>query len=244
MVRMNNRNSIETLPLREKFSIILNKPENPENIGLVARSMKNTGFEDLRLVGLSSFEKKTILTAVHAHEILANARFFLDLTAATQDLDVIFAATSKARKNFSVLSLEKAVEKMFGLARETKIGLLFGNERTGLTSKELLRSNFRFKIPQASRQPSYNVASAVLVTLFSIFSAKASDGAAVSGRPIPRKEQEACCERILINLAKKGFIHQTNKKHMEERICDLLGRLVLTAEDRNLLLALFSKGMK
>jgi len=111
-----------------------------------------------------------------------------------------------------------------------------------LTSEELLRSNFRFKIPQAGRQPSYNLASAVLITLFSIFSVQASDEPDVLVQSLSRNEQEICVQRILINLEKKGFIHKTNKKHMEEMVWDLFGRLTMTAEDRSLLLALFSKG--
>jgi tRNA C32,U32 (ribose-2'-O)-methylase TrmJ len=182
------------------------------------------------------------VTAVHAQEILKTARFSQDLTGAIHDLDVIFASTAKPRKNFSVLPMEEAIKQIFGFPSSTKIGLLFGNERTGLTSEDLLQSNFRFKIPQAGRQPSYNLASAVLITLFSIFSVQASDEPDVLTQPISRDEQEVCVQRILINLEKKGFIHKTNKKHMEEMVWDLFGRLTMTAEDRSLLLALFSKG--
>lgn len=243
MCGMKSRGSAEGVVLKNKFSVILSRPENPENIGLVARNMKNTGFGDLRLVGISSLDNKVFVTAVHAREILENARFYPRLTDAVKNLDVIFAATSKARKNFSLLSLEESLNKMSAFARTTRIGLLFGNERTGLTSEELLHSNFRFKIPQAGNQPSYNLASAVLITLFSIFSSKTSGSKNLSGLPLPREDQEACFSRILLNLEKKGFIHEANKNHVEEMVYDLFGRLAMTAEDRNLLLALFSKGI-
>jgi TrmH family RNA methyltransferase len=228
--------------VKDKFSVILCRPENPENIGLIARNMKNAGFNDLRLVGISSFEKKTFVTAVHAREILENARFYQGVSDAIENLDVIFAATAKARKNYSLLHMEEALDKMSDFTGTTKIGLLFGNERTGLTSEELLHSNFRFKIPQAGNQPSYNLASAVLITLFSIFSSQLSGLDDTCDPPLSRKEQEACIKRILLNLEIKGFIHETNKNHVEEMVYDLFGRLTMTAEDRNLLLALFSKG--
>lgn len=239
---MKNRDYAEGTILKNKFAVVLCRPESPENIGLVARNMKNTGFDDLRLVGISSLEKKTFVTAVHAREILENARLYAKVADATENLDVVFAATAKARKNFSLLPLEKALKKMFDFAGTTRIGLLFGNERTGLTSGELLHSSFRFKIPQSGIQPSYNLASAVLITLFSIFSSQVSDMDAAYGQPLSRKEQEACIQRILLNLEKKGFSHKTNKKHVEEMVSDLFGRLTMTAEDRRLLLALFSKG--
>jgi tRNA/rRNA methyltransferase len=243
MCGMKNRSSVEGTRLKNKFAIILCRPENPENIGLVARSMKNTGFDDLRLVGIPHLEKKAFLTAVHAQEILENARFYPRLKDAIENLDIIFAATAKARKNFSLLPIEKALNKMSDFAGITGIGLLFGNERTGLTSEELLHTNFRFRIPQAGNQPSYNLASAVLITLFSIFSSKASGSEGFHDQPLSRDDQEACLQRILLNLEKKGFIHKTNKNHVEEMVYDLFGRLTMTAKDRNLLLALFSKGI-
>lgn len=239
---MKNRDYAEGTILKDKFAVILCRPESPENIGLVARNMKNTGFDDLRLVGISNLEKKAFVTAVHAREILKNARLYAKVADATENLDVVFAATAKARKNFSLLPLEEALKKMFDFAGTTRIGILFGNERTGLTSGELLHSSFRFKIPQSGIQPSYNLASAVLITLFSIFSSQVSDMDAVYGQPLSRKEQEVCIQRILLNLEKKGFSHKTNKKHVEEMVFDLFGRLTMTAEDRRLLLALFSTG--
>jgi TrmH family RNA methyltransferase len=239
---MKSRDSADGTILGNKFSVILSRPENPENIGLVARNMKNTGFDDLRLVGISSLEKKTFLTAVHAREILEKARFYARVADAVENLGVIFAATAKTRKNFSLMPMEEALSKISNFSATSSIGLLFGNERTGLTSGELRHSNFRFKIPQSGIQPSYNLASAVLITLFSIFSRQVSVWDAGADQPLSRKEQEACIQRILLNLEKKGFSHETNKNHVEEKVCDLFGRLTMTAEDRRLLLALFSKG--
>lgn len=241
---MKNRDFAEDTVLKNRIAVILSHPENAENIGLVARNMKNTGFEDLRLVGIRSLEKKAWVTAVHAGDLLENARFFPDVRDAVENLDVIFAATARTRKNFSCLPLEEALNKMFTFSGTTKIGLLFGNERTGLTSEELLHSNFRFKIPQAGDQPSYNLASAVLITLFSVFSLNASGARALYNQPLSRSDQEECLRRILINLETIGFIHKTNKKHVEEMVYDLFGRLAMTDEDRNLLLALFSKGIR
>jgi len=240
---MKNRDS-EGKFQKNRFAVILSRPENPENVGLVARSMKNTGFSDLRLVGISSLDKRAFVTAVHSQEILERTGFFPSVAEAVANCDIIFAATAKARKNFSLLPLENALEKMSDFPGNTRIGLLFGNERTGLTSEELLHSNYRFKIPQAGDQPSYNLGSAVLITLFSVFAGKGSDSKASFSKPLSRKEQEACIQRILLNLEKKGFSHKTNKKHVEEMVSDMLGRLTMTTEDRNLLLALFSKGIR
>ncbi|UCC41710.1 MAG: RNA methyltransferase [Candidatus Aminicenantes bacterium] len=229
---------------KEKFTVILSRPENPENIGLVARCMKNTGFRELRLVGVERIDEKSQRTAVHARDILKKALLYADLSHAVADLQIVFAATAKPRKNFSSLSLWDAVEEIFRFPRAAKIGLLFGNERTGLLSEELQSSNFLFTIPQAGRQPSYNLASAVLLTLFHIFTQGSIQKEESSKeKPLSRKEQEDCIRLILNKLEKKKFIHLTNRRHMTGMIYDLFGRLTLTEKDRKLVLALFSKGL-
>ncbi len=230
---------------KDRFTIILARPENPENIGLVARSMKNTGFDKLRLVHVNNIGEKSYVTAVHAQDILENARFYADTEQATADMDLVFAATAKKRKNFSSFSLASAVSKILYFPSATQIGLLFGNERTGLTSQELKHSNFRFTIPQAVKQPSYNLASAVLLSLFTIHTQdRAKEDSDIQGIPLSRKEQEECICLLLKNLEEKRFIHSTNKKHITELIYDLLGRLTMTKKDRKFLLALFSKGIR
>jgi TrmH family RNA methyltransferase len=227
-----------------KFTVVLVRPKNPENIGLVARNMRNTGFDKLRLVGVSGVGQKSYVTAVHARDILESVRFYSDVSEATADLDITFASTSKTRKNFPSVSLKDAVEEMFQFPASTKIGLLFGSERIGLTSDELRSSNFRFMIPQATRQPSYNLASAVLLTLFHIFAYdNFKEVETTREKPLSRKEQEECIGLILRKLEQKNFIHNTNKRHMTEMIYDLFGRFALTSKDRKLLLAIFSKAV-
>jgi len=225
------------------FFVILARPESPENIGMVARAMTNCGFHDLRLAGIENLQDKAYITAVHAHEVLRRARFFPDTDAAARDIDLVFAATGKIRKNFSSIGFSEAVEKMAACRSETRVGLLFGNERTGLTSRELRSSNFRFWIPQASPQPSYNLAGAVLLTLFSLaLRGERPRLKDPESRLLSREEQEDCIQRIIAGLAERAFIHETNRRHMSERIYDLLGRMAITARDRKLLLALFAKG--
>ena len=242
-VENGRRENPDEIDQKRRFYVIISKPQNPENLGLVARCMKNLGFGNLRLIKLGSIDERAYLTAVHAEDILEKSRFYPDLVQATSDLHLVFAGTSKERKNFSSLTLSEAVEKMFDFPLATKIGLLFGNERTGLTSEELKCSNFRFAIPQATRQPSYNLASSVLITLFQIFSYNTKQEAVSREIPLSRGEQEECIRLILDKLEKKKFIHKTNRSHVTEMIYDLFGRLTLTPKDKKLLLALFSKGV-
>ena len=228
------------------IALILARPENPENIGLAARAMKNTGFRDLRLAGVRRIRVKAFAAAVHAADILEAARLFPDLQSAAADLQVVFAATARPRSNFPALSLDEAIARIRSYPPSTRIGLLFGNERTGLTTEEMRISSFRFSIPQAGRQPSYNLAAAVLLTLFPLFaavgSATAAPAAVPADPPLARAAQDTVINRILSILEDRGFLHDTNRRHVTDVAFELFGRLAMTAKDRNLLLAIFHKG--
>jgi TrmH family RNA methyltransferase len=225
----------------ERFHVILSRPDSPENIGLAARAMKNTGFSSLRLIMDKPLRFGATVTAVHAHDILENAERFPDIEQAIKDVDVVFAAAARPRKNFPGMSLSGLISTIETFTPSTRIGLLFGSERTGLTSGELRHSNYRVALPQASPQPSYNLASAVLLILFYLsFHNREIHTIFSPFKPLPRREQEECIALILDKLAGKGFIHAGNKEHISDRIYDLFGRLAMTDSDRKLLLAVFS----
>ncbi len=228
--------------LDQEISVILVRPQTPENIGLAARSLKNTGFRRLHLVLEDPLPGSARITAVHAEDVLNEARIFPRLSEAVADLDVVFAAVARHRKNFPSLTLNQAVDKIKGYPRGTRIGLMYGNERTGLDSSELCHSNYRFKIPQAFAQPSYNLASAVLITLFTIAFLDRPQPTDPAIRPLPRRELEACIHLILQKLEDRRFMHEANRKHVSEMVFELFGRWGMTARDRDLLLAMFGKG--
>jgi tRNA/rRNA methyltransferase len=227
----------------KRFAVILVRPEKQENIGLVARAMKNTGFSDFRVVGLKRFDAETQRTAVHSGNILGRARFYSSLNRAIERFHLVFASTARVRSKFSILPLEEAVDIIFRYPSSTRVGLLFGNERTGLTSEELGAANFVFSIPQAIRQPSYNLSSAVLLTLFEIFRRAPTAPVASEKKPLLREDQDECIRIVLMKLRQSGFIHETNESHVTRRVQDLFGRLALTDKDRRLLMAIFNKAL-
>ncbi len=228
---------------RARFAVILVNPENQENIGLVARAMKNTGFSQLRIVGSEEPGPEAFRTAVHSSDILKRASFFPTLEEAVSDLNLVLASTVRQRKAFRIMTIDEVLEKAKAFPREIQIGLVFGNERTGLSDRELRRANFVFFIPQAVRQPSYNLAAAVLITLYTIYRQSGSEPVPQTAPPLPRKEQEDCLKLILKKLEKRGFMHATNREHVTDLLHDLFGRLALSERDRRFLTAVFNKGL-
>ena len=226
-----------------RFAVILVRPDSPENIGLAARGMANTGFADLRLVGLDRIEAPAYRTAVHADSILDRARFFATLPEALQGLHVVVASTARIRRDFPLVGPAEAARRLAEYPSETRIGLVFGNERTGLTAEEIGLSNLRFHIPQAARQPSYNLGVAVTLTLYEI--AGRGEPAPVPRRDLPLTwaEQEESGRSFGEMLDGLGFMRDTNRDFITERVRDILRRMVLTGKDRDIILAMFRRGL-
>ncbi len=226
---------------RSRFAVILVSPETQENIGLVARAMKNTGFSDLRLTGITELNEDAFRTAVHSADILRAARFYPGLKEAVSSFHLVFASTARRREKFKVMSLDQAIETMLRYPVETRVALVFGPERTGLSSEDLEQANFVYSIPQASRQPSYNLAAAVLLTLYSLFLRSVETPMPAEELPSTREEQEECIQVVLKKLRQAGFITAENEAHISNKVHDLFGRIALTDKDRQFLTAILNK---
>ncbi|HSA96988.1 MAG TPA: TrmH family RNA methyltransferase [Acidobacteriota bacterium] len=227
-----------------RFAVVLVRPDSPENIGLAARGLANTGFNDLRVVGLDRFEPAAWRTAIHAESILESARFFDSLAAAVADRDLVLGSTARVRHDFPLVTLPEAVRRIREYPAAARVALVFGNERTGLTQPELGLTNVRFRIAQAARQPSYNLGVAVTLTLYSIAFGAAPPPASERELPLSHEEQAEAGRRFRALLDSLGFMHATNRVFISEKVADIFFRMALTAKDRDIIMAMFRKALE
>ena len=227
-----------------RFTVILVRPDSPENIGLAARGMANTGFSDLRLVGLDRLEPPAWRTAIHAEAIIEAARFYPSLAEAVADRDLVLGSTARVRHDFPLVPLADAVTRIGEYPGSTRVGLVFGNERTGLTQEELSLANLRFHIPQAGRQPSYNLGVAVTLTLHAIAFRGGPPAALRRHPPLDHAAQAEAGRRFAGLLDGLGFMHDTNRDFIVEKVQDIFFRMALTAKDRDIILAMFRKALE
>jgi tRNA/rRNA methyltransferase len=84
---------------------------------------------------------------------------------------------------------------------------------------------------------------AVTLTLFEI--AGRGEPPAVVRRELPltRAEQEEAGRRFGEMLDGLGFMRDTNRDFITERVQDIFRRMVLTGKDRDVLLAMFRRGL-
>ena len=96
---------------------ILVRPQMGENIGSVARAIKNFNIKYLRIVNPRCDwpNQKALATSVGAKDVLKSAKIYNSIEKSIGDLDIVFASTSRIRKVnkkiISILDLKNKVKK-------------------------------------------------------------------------------------------------------------------------------------
>ena len=224
---------------------ILVRPQMGENIGSVARAIKNFNIKHLRIVNPRCGwpNQKAIATSVGAKDILKSTKIYNSLEKSIEDLNLIFASTSrirKANKNIiSILDLNKKIK------RKGKIGILFGPEASGLSNDEISYADYLVKIPTNKKFSSLNLSHSSIIfcyELFQLFLKKNIIYKSGYKSLIAKKSEVNNFLSFIINrLDKKGFLQPDHKrKSMIRNINNIFHRLNLSEQEIRILLGIFS----
>ncbi len=152
-------------------AVILVRPQLGVNIGAVARAMMNFGLSDLRLVnprdGWPNADAGPAASGADA--ILDGARLFGSVAEACADLHLVFATAMLMRPiTRRVVTPERAVAELRAVQLQGTLpgGLLFGPERTGLETVDLVVAHAVCTIPTSAEHGSLNLAQAVVVCAY------------------------------------------------------------------------------
>ena len=143
--------------------VILVKPQLAENIGMAARAMKNCALKELRIVQPEQSPTSDIAlrASSNSEEVLLNAKIYATTQEALADLTMVYAATARPRHQVKeVFTAEYAAQH---LPQDSKIGFMFGCERTGLENEDISLADAIIEVPLNPEHCSLNLAQAVLV---------------------------------------------------------------------------------
>lgn len=211
--------------------IILNKPQLAENTGMAMRAMVNTGMKNLRIISpVHEWPSKQASLASAEKDYLLNIEKFESLEEAIADLQIVFATSARRRDMIKqIFSPKSAAEKI-----SQDIGIVFGNERNGLTNEEISLCNFVIEIPSVDFS-SYNLAQSVLIVCYEIMiSHRSLQNEFHTGKTKIANQNEV--DNFLKNL--EAELSQRNhfpsdKKHtlMMQTLKNLFKRAVLTSQE-------------
>lgn len=150
-----------------KPTIILVRPQLPENIGMVARAMDNCGLEKLILV--EPREKwpndLSIKSAANSKNIILRAKIYNSLEKALNSFHFIVATSN--RKRFLQKPLTNNENELFEkFPKNKKTAILFGPENSGLSNSDLKYADIIFNINTSESNTSLNLSHAVLLISF------------------------------------------------------------------------------
>ena len=181
-------------------AIVLVRPQLAENVGAAARAMLNCGLTDLRLVAPRDGwpDERAVPTASGATSVLDRVRVFDTLEAAIADLELVYAATARRRDMIKpVVTPRRAADEMHrAIAGGQRCGIVFGPERTGLESEEVVLASAILTVPLNPAFSSLNLAQAVLLVAWEWLAA--ADG--TPGRETPYAQSPPATSAQLLDF--------------------------------------------
>ncbi|UCH72587.1 MAG: RNA methyltransferase [Thermoplasmatales archaeon] len=158
-----------------EFYVIIVEPKYGGNIGAIARVMVNFDFKNLYLVNPCELDDECYARAMHADNIVDNAKIFPIFDEAIKDIDFLVATSSIESKNDkrhlrNAILLENLSEKLLEI--DGKVGLVFGREDYGLYNEEIAACDVLLRIPTSESYLSLNLSHAAALVLYSLYISK------------------------------------------------------------------------
>jgi tRNA/rRNA methyltransferase len=226
----------------DSISVILVRPKFHENIGSVARAMKNMGLSRLIVInGSSPLHPNAYKLASGAEDILERAEEFPTLREAVSELACLVGMTSRGgRDRRPDLTPKAMAKKIVSLSQENSIGLAFGSEKEGLTNEELSLCHFYVRIPSMESFPSLNLAQAVMVICYELF--QASKEIPKAPIQLAQAEQlEKMFEHMEKTLIQIGFLDSNHPKRIMQALRRLFGRSQMDEREVQIMQGIWSQ---
>ena len=231
-----------------RVRIVLVGTSHPGNVGAAARAMKVMGLARLALVAP---RHANIATRAEARALASGALDLLDgatmhatLDDALSDVEWSVAMTARDREFAPPrLSLAHAADKAADLTigHEREIAFVFGSERYGLASDDVLRCQASCAIETSSDYSSLNLAQAVQLAAYECRRAALAhaasgpnDRSASSGEEAhlaSHEEREALIAHLEEALVAIGYLDPATPKKLMPRLRRFLARAGLEREE-------------
>lgn len=201
-------------PVDMEIKFILVRPRNPINIGSAARVLANFGFSELATVAPYDPTWQEAVSAVGAEDLLKKAKAFKTIEEAVSDCQMVLATTSARRRALKQpLIVSTDLPKYLAESDKSvnKVAVLFGSEKTGLSTKILERASCILVIPTEPTCPSMNLAQSVAICAYEL--AKVIREKPAAGREVD-EEIGFRQKQILIGQCVEMFKHVGYLEHL------------------------------
>jgi TrmH family RNA methyltransferase len=232
----------------DRLRVVLVNTRNPLNIGAAARAMSNFGFFHLRVVNPYELAFREARSAVGASPILSAAEEFHSVAEAVADCTLVIGTTAVGNRELQhpVKPLEPAARLIRKRLASSRVALLFGSEKRGLSNEDLSHCHWLLRIPTREDHRSMNLGQAVAICLYEL----ARDPRAsvpLEKRPAATADHLERITTVLLEaLRASGYLKsppaaspkRRSAAPTDEKIRRLVHRLHLSASDAELTLGI------
>jgi tRNA/rRNA methyltransferase len=216
-----------------RVRVVLNRPRYPENIGAAARAACNMGIARLAIVQPENpAEDRIRMMATHAASHVVDRMVTFDsLREALQDCQYVVGTTARlGGQRQVVLDPGVMARRLIPISRENEIALVFGPEDRGLTNEDLRLCHALINIPTADFS-SLNLAQAVMVVCYALFTAGGKDGGPSAPRLATRHELDSMYDQLKDILVRISYINPENPDYWLNHIRHFFTRIQLRARE-------------
>ncbi len=221
--------------------MVLVRTRNPLNMGAAARAMSNFGFSHLRMVNPFPAGFREARSAVGAAAVLAAAEVYKSVADAVADGALVVGTSAVGRRELHhpLRRLEEGARLIRRRLRSSRVALLFGSEKTGLSNSDLSHCHWVLRIPTVPQNISMNLGQAVAVCLFELVRQGKPAPAAELAPPATSAEVERITALLLDALRACGYLKPRGAAVAEEKVRRLVRRLNLRAGDAEVWLGMW-----
>lgn len=183
------------------ITVVLVRPQNPENLGFIARAMANFDFQNLILIDplCDKSSDESIKTSKHAHAILKKAKIkkynFL-YGGLKKEFGYVVGTTSVMGTDYNIRRTPILPDDFSKKIKNRNAALVFGNEGTGLLNEEIAACDYIVTIPTSKKYPAMNISHACAILLYELFSKGSKNQITDHILPASRKEREILMETM------------------------------------------------
>jgi TrmH family RNA methyltransferase len=217
----------------DRLQVILVSSRNALNIGAAARAMSNFGFRNLRVVNPYEPSYREARSAVGAADVLADSQQFKSVAEAIADCTLVVGTTAVRHRELQhpLRRLEAGAKLIRKRLATSRVALLFGSEKFGLSNEDLSHCHWLLHIPTNEKNISMNLGQAVAVCLYELIRDQKSARAQEKVPPATAAEVERITAMLLEALQASGYLGRRRVTDAEPRIRRLVRRLNLPARD-------------
>ena len=222
--------------------IFLVNTQLPENLGAVTRAMQNFNFRKLSLISpeFSLDHEKIRPVSAGADLVLNNIKIFDDFDSAIKKINILVGTSNRNRSiKQKEIDFNELIKLLYNT--ETKVGIVFGPERSGLDNNHIALCDYVLKIKTSNNFSSINLSHAVIIVCYEI-------SKYINEENPEKKSNNAAKKEDLLNFlvlleedleAKKFFLVQERKKIMVQKIRNIFNKLELSSDDIKILIGIF-----